>query len=188
MRLTDQKRRFAFGIGRGLLVFFIVVGAYFASQRLSGNFHTVVPGEFYRSGQLNDRQISYYAVRNKIKTIINLRGRNAGAHWYDAEIAVTRTLGINHIDFQMSARRDFTALQTAELIALMRRVQKTILVHCDWGADRSGLASALYLGAIKKAPPLVAEKQLSIRFGHISLSFIPEYAMDRSLATVEASW
>ena len=43
------------------------------------------------------------------------------------------------------------------------------------------------LEAIKKAPVAVAEKQLSIRFGHLSLPFIPEYAMDRALANIDSS-
>jgi len=69
----------------------------------------------------------------------------------------------------------------------MKGAQKPILIHCREGADRTGLASALYLAAIKKAGEAVAEGQLSIRYGHISLPFIPEYAMDRAFETLEPS-
>jgi protein tyrosine/serine phosphatase len=66
------------------------------------------------------------------------------------------------------------------LIALMEKADKPLLIHCKDGADRAGLASALYLAIVKRVDPKMAEAQLSFRYGHISLPFIPEYAMDRT--------
>ena len=80
----------------------------------------------------------------------------------------------------MSARHELSRPRAAALIALMERVEKPILIHCKDGADRTGLASALYLAVVKQEDPKVAEAQLSIRYGHISLPFIPEYAMERT--------
>ncbi|MFD2031462.1 tyrosine-protein phosphatase [Ancylobacter dichloromethanicus] len=52
----------------------------------------------------------------------------------------------------------------------MKDAKKPILIHCQAGADRSGLASALYLAAIKKnSAEAEAEAQLSIRYGHFFL-------------------
>jgi protein tyrosine/serine phosphatase len=80
-----------------------------------------------------------------------------------------------------------TAEQSTNLIGIMKEAAKPILIHCQGGADRSGLASALYLAAVKKAGRATAERQISIRYGHFSLPFIAEYAMDRTLEAFEGS-
>lgn len=87
----------------------------------------------------------------------------------------------------MSARRELSAAKAAKLIVLMKGAQKPILIHCKAGADRSGLASALYMAAIARVGEATAEGQLSIRFGHFSLPFIPEFAMDRTFEALEPS-
>ncbi len=173
--------------GIGLFGVIALGGVYLGTVRLTGNFNTVVAGEFYRSGQLAPTQIADYTKRYGIKTIINLRGDNTGIDWYDAEVREAKLLGIAHIDFGLSAQRELTAAQAAKLIALMKNAQKPLLIHCQAGADRSGIASALYLAAIKKSDEATAESQLSIRFGHFSLPFIAEYAMDRTFEALEPS-
>jgi protein tyrosine/serine phosphatase len=160
---------------------------YLCALQLTGNFNTVVAGEFYRSGQLTAAQFANYAEKYGIKTIINLRGENTGASWYDSEINVTRRLNVAHVDFRMSARRELTATEAATLIALMKEAEKPVLIHCQGGADRSGLASAIYLAAIKRADEATAERQLSVRFGHLSLPFIAEYAMNRTFKALAPS-
>lgn len=158
----------------------VLGGTYLGYLQLTGNFNTVVSGELYRSGQITSQQLDDYATNYGIKTIINLRGGNPGSSWYDAEMVESQKLHIHHIDFGLSARQEVTARQAGELIAILESAQRPILIHCKDGADRSGLVSALYLVAIKGWSPKLAEGQLSIRFGHFSLPFIPEYAMDRS--------
>ena len=160
---------------------------YLGVLQLTGNVHAVVAHECYRSAQLSVRQLAECAKENRVKTIINLRGANPGVGWYEAEIAESKQLGIVHIDFRMSARRELTKADADQLIDVMKHAQKPLLIHCKSGADRSGLASALYLAAISKSGEAAAEKQLSIRFGHFSLPFIPEYAMDRTFEKLEPS-
>lgn len=169
----------------GLFGLLALGGTYLGALQLTGNFNTVVAGEFYRSGQLAPTQIANYTKRYGIKTIINLRGDNTGSAWYDTEVAEARRLNVTHVNFGISARRELTGPQAAALIDLMKNAEKPILIHCQAGADRSGLASALYLAAIKKSDEATAEGQLSIRFGHFSLPFIPEYAMDRTFEALE---
>jgi protein tyrosine/serine phosphatase len=162
-------------------------GTYLGALQITGNFNTVVAGEIYRSGQLSATQIADYTEEYGIRTIINLRGDNTGRAWYDDEVTEAARLNISHIDFAISARRELTAAQAATLVALMRNARKPILIHCQAGSDRTGLASALYLAAIKKSDVSIAQRQLSIRFGHFSLPFIAEYAMDRSFVTLVPS-
>lgn len=152
--------------------------------QLTGNFNTVITGELYRSGQISPQQLKEYVAEYGIKTVVNLRGDNQGDDWYDTEITQSRNLGVHHIDFGLSARQELTSERAAQLMAILRTAQKPILIHCKAGADRSGLISALYLAIIKQWNPEVAKAQLSVRYGHISLPFIPEYAMDRSFTKV----
>jgi len=182
-----RTKRIARNCVIALVALLLLGGGYLGELQLTGNFHTVVAGQFYRSGQLTAAQIDEYAKEYGVKTIINLRGANAGSSWYDAEVSEAARLGIAHVDFGMSARRELTASQADSLIALMKSAQKPILVHCKAGSDRSGLASALYLAAVVRKSEEAAEGQLSIRFGHFSLPFIPEYAMDRTFEALEPS-
>lgn len=163
----------------------LAVGIFYGSLSLGGNFHMTVPGELYRSAQPTARQIASYAKLYGIKTIVNLRGENIGAPWYDAEVAEAKQLGIRHLDFRMSARQQLSQTQAKDLVALMRKAEKPILIHCLGGADRSGLVAALYVAAIARGSENVAESQISIRFGHFSVSANPAYAMDRAFESLE---
>jgi len=101
-------------------------------------------------------------------------------------VKASERLGIAHFDFRMSSSRHFSQEQASELLALLRSVPKPVLIHCQGGADRSGLASALYLAAILHADAPVAEKQISIRYGHIGIPYLSAaYAMDESWETLE---
>lgn len=160
---------------------------YLGLQYLGGNFHTVVAGELYRSGQPTPGRLRHYVREAGIRTVINLRGRNAGTAWYDAEIAESARLGVTHVDFAMSASRQLSGLQADALVQLLRNAEKPILIHCEGGADRSGLAAALYLAAITKVSEAQAESQMSLRFGHFSLPFLRSYAMDDTFENLEAS-
>lgn len=163
----------------------LVVGGYLGYVQLTDNFAPVVAGEVFRSAQLSRRSLQDYVHREGIRSIINLRGENAGKPWYDEEISAANELGIQHIDFRMSARRELDQSQVEQLITLMDEAPKPVLIHCKAGADRTGLASALYVAAIAKHGEDAAERQLSIYYGHLSLPFIPEFAMDRTFEAME---
>ena len=159
----------------------LLSGAYLAALQLTGNFHTVVAGEFYRSAQPTAAQIAKDVQEYGIRTIVNLRGGRPGEDFYDSEIAESKELGITHIDFPLSASKKLTADQVRKLIAILKRAQKPILVHCKNGADRTGLASALYLLAVDGRTADVASDQLSIVYGHFSVPGFPSYPMDQTL-------
>jgi protein tyrosine/serine phosphatase len=172
----------------GLFAAFVLGCGYLGGIQLTGNFSAVSPGELYRSAQLTPAQIDEYVQKYGIRTIINLRGDNEGRSWYDEEVKESDRLKLVHVDFGMSARHELTQAQAMALIALMEKAAKPLLIHCKDGADRTGLASALYLAVVKKADPKTAEAQLSFRYGHISLPFIPEYAMDRTFERLRPSF
>ncbi len=168
-----------------VLLIAAISGGYLGGLQLTGNVHTVIPHTLYRSAQPNAAEIDSLKKRYGIKTIINLRGRNTGEAWYDSEVAEAARLGIRHIDFGMSANKELPRKRAAELVALMANAAKPLLIHCKAGADRAGLASALYLAAIAKEGEVAAEGQISIRYGHISLPISPTYAMDTTFEELE---
>ena len=160
-------------------------GCALAATHLNDNFHAIVAGEAYRSAQPSADEIRAYRDEYHIATIINLRGASAGRPWYDAEVRTAKDLGIRHVDFPMSARKELTKAQSLALIALMRSVPKPVLIHCQAGSDRSGLAAAFYLAALAKAGEEKSEAQLSIRYGHIAIPVLGTYEMDQSFEAME---
>lgn len=183
--LTSRLRR----IGRGVLLAFapfaLFAGGFYAHMLWTTNFHPVIAGELYRSSQPSAATIAELQKQYGIKTIINLRGDNSGHGWYDKEVAQAKELNINHIDFRMSSGRELTQDQAAKLIEIMRDAPKPLLIHCQAGSDRTGLASALYLAAITKTGEATAQGQMSIIYGHLPLSFTRAYAMDRTFTKLE---
>jgi protein tyrosine/serine phosphatase len=96
-------------------------------------------------------------------------------------VAATTRLGIRHIDFKMSASKQLPLEKVEMLIALMREAPKPLLVHCQGGADRTGLASLLYTSLIAGVNEDLAEWQLSPLFGHFGIPYLTgSYQMDET--------
>lgn len=161
------------------------LGGWLGYLQVSGNFHSVVAGELYRSAQPGATDLRLAVGSYGIRSVINLRGANSGAGWYREEIAASAALGVQHFDFPMSADRALTLRQAAKLIALMRQAPKPLLIHCQGGADRSGLAAALYLAAIEGRSEAESEAQISLRYGHLSTPLAAAWPMDRTFETLE---
>jgi protein tyrosine/serine phosphatase len=163
----------------------VLFGAYVGLLILSGNFHEVLPGRLYRSAQLSGERLGEEIDRYGIKTVINLRGENVGKAWYDDEVAATAAHGATHVNFGISARRDLTPEKTQQLLTLLKTAEQPILVHCMSGADRTGLASVIFLQQVAGIDEEEAEWQLSPVYGHINLPFLAAYAMDDSWEALE---
>ncbi len=165
----------------------VAIGAWVGIIQLDGNLRTVEDGVFYRSAQLDAAGFERVIRERGIKSILNLRGRNQGSPWYEAEIEVSQTLGVVHYDVGISARREIALERMDDLVVLVRDAPKPILVHCNAGADRSGLVSALYEIAVRGRPPAEAEGQLSLYYGHFPYLTSKTVAMDRSFRAYAAA-
>lgn len=133
---------------------------------LSRNYHTVIPGELYRSGQMSERQLLAHATTDHLATIINLRPETNQA-WHATEVSACASQGITHIDFPLDGNKAPTLARMVELVNTMKPARRPILIHCAHGADRTGLAVALYLSAISDQPEGEASRALSLRYGHL---------------------
>lgn len=173
-------RRVAKRSGISALVVVLSLGAYLGALQITGNIHAVQPGQVYRSGQLDSSQFVRVIREDGIKSILNLRGAHPTSDWYETELAVAGHLGVTHYDYGISAERAVTPGQIADILRILRTAPKPILVHCQGGADRSGLVSALYEAEIEGMSPAQAAGQLSLRYGHFPYLGSKTVAMDRS--------
>ncbi len=171
------------GVALALLVGVLTFQAWL---RADGNLHEVKAGEYYRSAQPSAEKLDSYIRRYGLKTVLNLRGAHGEADWYREEQRVTAAHGVLLVDFPMSAQADLSRDDALKLVEIMRNAPKPILVHCKTGADRTGLATAIYAYKIAGMTEAEAEAQLSPRYGHFGIPlFSPTFAMDRSWEDME---
>lgn len=136
-------------------------------RKCYANQAEIVPG-VYRSNQPDLRRLSL--LRDKgVKTVLLLRGVQATAPFLAVQYNCA-TLGLKLVTFPMSARRLPRPEKVLELITLLRGLEKPFLMHCRAGADRTGLASAIYLLTVENAPVAEAQQMLSRKFGHYAFT------------------
>ncbi|HEX2726832.1 MAG TPA: tyrosine-protein phosphatase [Beijerinckiaceae bacterium] len=151
-----------------------------------------VSDKLWRSAQPLPRDIAW-AAQNGIRTVINLRGGREFGCWPLEREACERH-GIRLIDMPLHAR----GVPRVEAIRWARELFDTIaypaLMHCKSGADRTGLAAALYLLLHEKRPLGEATAQLHRRFGHLRSTatgvldaFFEAYARDAEAAAARGA-
>lgn len=176
-------------IGRGgaaVVVTVLALAGYLGWLQLNGNFHEVSPGTVYRAAQMDGQALARWKREYGIASVLNLRGENSGADWYETELALADRLGIEHIDFRMSASQKLSAPEVLALTEVMRNAPKPMLIHCQGGSDRTGLASALYVAGIDGGGEEAAEWQLSLLFGHIGIPWLSQaWPMDETWEMIE---
>lgn len=132
-------------------------------RRFWTNFAEVAPG-VYRSNQPSPRQIRKLAAMG-IRTIINFRGEsNWGSYLLEKETC--EALGIRLIDHRLRSRMAPPKGDIRGALAAFDAAERPFLMHCKSGADRAGLAAAVYL-LDQGVPAREAARQLSLRHLHI---------------------
>ncbi len=127
------------------------------------NLHHVTP-RFWRAAQPTPAQIAQLAGKG-LKTIINLRGGREHGSW-PLEVEACAKAGIALCEITLRSREAPSVEAILELKTLFETIEYPAMIHCKSGADRAGLASALYLLLMVQAPVDVAQQQLSTRYGH----------------------
>lgn len=160
-----------------LLSLLILTEGYFLYMEEQGNFHPITHSEAYRSAQLDRDELEYYIKKYNIKSILNLRGENPNASWYTEELRVSTEQNVKHYDIALSASRELTNEEIQKLTDIFKSAPRPILIHCQGGADRSGLAAAMWKVIVDNEPKSEAGRQLSILYGHLPMG--KATAMDR---------
>jgi undecaprenyl-diphosphatase len=155
----------------------LLPASYYVYENITGNFHVITQGEAYRSAQLDKNQFKHYIKQYSIKSVLNLRGENADEQWYGDEVNICSSLGIAHYDVKLSAISEPEESDALEVVKIFKSAPRPILIHCQAGADRSGLVAAMWKVVVDGETKADAKKQMSILYGH--LPFGRTQAMDR---------
>lgn len=142
------------------------------------NFAEVAPG-VWRSNQPSPRRIAKYKAMG-FKTVLNLRGTKEHSPYY-FERTACEDEGIELVSARMKARSMVGRRKLLHLLDTFETIDKPFVMHCKSGADRAGLASALYLMHIKGIHVSEARKQLGLRYAHVKAfqTGILDYMLDR---------
>jgi hypothetical protein len=80
---------------------------------------------------------------HRIKTVLNLRGANPNLGWYDAERLTTLDAGATQVDLSMASDMWLSRNQARTVIDVLDTCDYPVLIHCQWGSERTGLVSAM---------------------------------------------
>jgi protein tyrosine phosphatase (PTP) superfamily phosphohydrolase (DUF442 family) len=106
------------------------------------HFDVVMPGTLYRSGQLNQDQLTAAAKLYGIGTVINFQIPGAGV---EAERALAQRLGVDFMNLPMPGDGTGREEQFREVLkACDDPARRPVLIHCARGTCRTGAAVALY--------------------------------------------
>lgn len=128
------------------------------------NFHDL-GGGMYRSSQPSPSQIRRYHRRLGLKTILNLRGESPYGS-YPLEVTVCKELGIELVDLTLYSRAPPSRRRIHLLKDAFTAIQYPALLHCKSGADRAGMAAALYRILHLNHPVEQAMAELDWKYGH----------------------
>ena len=167
--VRTQRSRARFFLRGSLSLILLFLGYHVYDVLLGDNFHSVIPGQVYRSAQLSASELESFLRRKNIRTIINLRGCCDPEEWYLDEARVTLRNNVSLEDLGFSAGRLPSIVTLRQLLEAIDRSAYPILFHCHKGSDRTGMASALALLLRTDTPLAEARKQLGFRYGHLPI-------------------
>jgi protein tyrosine phosphatase (PTP) superfamily phosphohydrolase (DUF442 family) len=130
--------------------------------------HFPVAEGVWRSNQPSPGRLETLKMRG-FRTILTLRGQTKNSFALLETEACAR-LGLRLECCGMSATALGPRSRMLELLDLFDRIERPFLIHCKSGADRTGLASALYLLHFGLADHATAARQLHWRFMHFANS------------------
>jgi hypothetical protein len=127
---------------RSLAAILVAAAAFVGWRYATGNFGTLIPGQVFRSRQLSASGLTRTIQTHRIRTVLNLRGCNPDQAWYRAEHAATLGAGATQIDVPLASDQWLSRAQARTLLEILDTAQHPLLIHCQWGSERTGLVSA----------------------------------------------
>jgi len=128
------------------------------------NLGQIGPG-VWRSNQPSTGDLERLAKMG-LKTVVNLRGATQQS-FYLFEAEACQRLGLTLIDLNLSARQAPPRSKLLKLIEILDTAEAPLLIHCKSGADRTGLAAAIWRMEKAGETAAAAAKELSLRYIHL---------------------
>lgn len=157
--------------GRRKLCLLALVGAAVVvgllAWRFAENFRAVVPGRVYRSAQLSGAALHSRINECRLRSVLNLRGANPGEDWYDEECEATAEDGVRHYDLAADSEFPPSPGELRELITVLDRCERPMLIHCQSGIDRTGVVAAVCALLADDGSPELAHDQLGLLNGQL---------------------
>jgi hypothetical protein len=75
--------------------------------------------------------------------VLNLRGANPRQGWYRAERAATTAAGATQVDVAVSSCEWMSRDQLRAVVRVLDTSEYPLLMHCHWGAERTGWVAAV---------------------------------------------
>jgi hypothetical protein len=104
-----------------------------------------------------------------LASILNLRGGSPRDWWYNDEVETAKKRRVAFFDLPLSATKRPSRRDLLRLIDTLDRCDYPLLIHCKAGADRTGLATAVYLMTHCNEPPRQALRAFTIYHSHVPL-------------------
>lgn len=132
------------------------------------NFAPVASGVLYRCNHPTPGRLRRLRRDIGLRTLINLRGvTQSGSYALSSDTAVR--LGLEVHDIALESRGAPQVDRVLRLRDIYQSMARPALLHCKSGADRAGIAAALYI-LLHDGSSRAALEQLSWRYGHIRQS------------------
>ena len=136
-------------------------------RQLWTNQVEIAPGVF-RSNHPPAKRLERLAAQG-LNSVLTLRGHGGNAP-YLLEKQTCERLGLTLHAIHFSARHAPKPASLLNLIEIFHKIERPFLMHCKSGADRSGLAAAIYLMVIEGQSLDQARRMLHISYMHFGFT------------------
>jgi protein tyrosine/serine phosphatase len=131
---------------------------------IQSNFDTVQEGRLYRSGQPGKSQLEHWIRKYHLKTIIVLKPTLRRS-----ETEVAERYGVKVYHIPMSSYHGPSEEQWQRILSLLTNEKKfPVLYHCQRGADKTGMITAMYRVEVQHWPLWKALLEMDLHY-HIPL-------------------
>ncbi|WP_341860976.1 tyrosine-protein phosphatase [Gymnodinialimonas sp. 57CJ19] len=135
----------------------------------------------YRSNHPHVGTLAQWKARGIVE-VISLRPANNAVQLFEAEAC--DALGLTLRNVPLTARQAPSADALLRLLDTFDTIQLPALIHCKSGADRTGLAAAMWAIHVEGKP--VAEAKRALGFKHLHIRASKTGVLDRVLEAYEA--
>lgn len=142
---------------------------YFLIQRyVLLNLHRIEGTQVYRSAQPDEGLLRRLVNENGLKSILKLNSRNSSARSGQEE-QIAGQLGLQMVYLPMAMHRLPSRQEMINLLAAIETAPRPMLIHCNAGADRTGLAAVMVAMQRGESFEQAVNQQLSVRFLHVGV-------------------